>query len=101
MKRLDFGVASDAMGLSGGSVDFCTREGAERIRAQIQAYWRCRGLEVSVNLLCAGFHPAIRAARYDVRSDMINGMPKPAPTRVSGVPTGDAPALDIEREQAS
>jgi hypothetical protein len=23
-----------------------------------------------------GFHPAIRAARYDVRSDMINGMPR-------------------------
>jgi hypothetical protein len=31
-----------------------------------------------------GFHPAIRAARYDVRSDMVNGMPR--------VRTGQAPA---------
>jgi len=23
-----------------------------------------------------GFHPAIRAARFDVRSDMVNGMPR-------------------------
>jgi hypothetical protein len=29
-----------------------------------------------------GFHPAIRAARYDVRSDMVNGMPRaPGPKK--------------------
>ena len=31
-----------------------------------------------------GFHPAIRAARFDVRSDMVNGMPR-AVARMRGV----------------
>jgi hypothetical protein len=29
-----------------------------------------------IGLHNVGFHPAIRAARYDVRSDMVNGMPR-------------------------
>jgi hypothetical protein len=31
---------------------------------------------VLVALHNVGFHPAIRAARFDVRSDMVNGMPR-------------------------
>jgi len=33
---------------------------------------------VQIMLHNVGFHPAIRAARFDVRSDMINGMPRAA-----------------------
>lgn len=59
-----------------GSSDFCSREGAHALKEKIEAYWRERGQDVTISLQNVGFHPAIRAARYDVRSDMINGMPR-------------------------
>jgi hypothetical protein len=58
--------------------DFCSRDGALALKEKIEAYWRERGHNVMVALHNVGFHPAIRAARFDVRSDMINGMPRPA-----------------------
>lgn len=61
----------------GEGVDFCSREGAQIIKARIEAYWRDRGQHVMVMFENVGFHPAIRAARYDVRSDMMNGRPRP------------------------
>lgn len=59
--------------------DFCSRDGAHALKQRIEAYWRERGYNVQVLLHNVGFHPAIRAARYDVRSDMVNGMPRPKP----------------------
>ncbi|MBL8530642.1 MAG: hypothetical protein JNK94_02815 [Hyphomonadaceae bacterium] len=56
--------------------DYCSREGAAVLKAKIEAYWAARGQHVTVLLHNVGFHPAIRAARFDVRSDMINGMPR-------------------------
>ena len=56
--------------------DFCSREGAVALKAKIEAYWRERGQTVMISMQNVGFHPAIRAARYDVRSDMVNGMPR-------------------------
>lgn len=61
-----------------GEYDFCSRSGAQELKAKIEAYWAERGQKVQVMLHNVGFHPAIRAARFDVRSDMINGMPRPA-----------------------
>lgn len=61
-----------------GESDYCSRDGAMALKARIEAYWRERGLEVMIALHNVGFHPAIRAARYDVRSDMVNGMPRDA-----------------------
>lgn len=61
-----------------GESDFCSRNGAMALKAKIEAYWRERGHTVLVALHNVGFHPAIRAARFDVRSDMINGMPRSA-----------------------
>lgn len=65
-----------------GEYDFCSRKGANELKQKIEAYWRERGHNVQVVLHNVGFHPAIRAARFDVRSDMINGMP-----RIAGAPT--------------
>lgn len=62
--------------VSAGESDFCSRNGAMALKAKIEAYWRERGHTVFVALHNVGFHPAIRAARFDVRSDMINGMPR-------------------------
>lgn len=61
---------------SAGESDFCSRAGAQALKAKIEAYWLARGQTVMIALHNVGFHPAIRAARFDVRSDMVNGMPR-------------------------
>ena len=57
-------------------VDYTDRAGAEKLKARIEAYWRERGCEVQVTLVPAGFTAALRAARYDVRSELLNGLPQ-------------------------
>ena len=56
--------------------DWCDEEGAKRLREKINSYWAERGYEVDVDLVDAGFVPAMRSARCDVRSNMVNGMPR-------------------------
>ena len=56
--------------------DYCSQDGAAALKATIEAYWAERGQHVLVSLQNVGFHPAIRAARFDVRSDMLNGKPR-------------------------
>lgn len=56
--------------------DWCTAEGADRLKKRILEYWQERGYAVDVRLVDAGFMPAMRSARCDVRSDMVNGMPR-------------------------
>ena len=80
-ERFDDTVSNDddyfvGPGRGAGGSDFCSRAGAHVIKAKIEAYWAERGQSVQVMLHNVGFHPAIRAARFDVRSDMINGMPR-------------------------
>ena len=55
--------------------DFCNQDGAQRLKAKIEEYWTTRGFDVNINLIDAGFVPAMRSARTDVRSNMVNGMP--------------------------
>ena len=56
--------------------DFCNTDGARRLKSKIEDYWRDRGYDVDVKLIDAGFMAAMRSARTDVRSDMVNGMPR-------------------------
>lgn len=56
--------------------DFCNADGARRLKQRIEEYWRERGYAVDVKLVEAGFVAAMRSARTDVRSDMVNGLPK-------------------------
>lgn len=53
-----------------------SKAGAERLKERIEAYWRARGREVFVRITPSGFHRAIRSARYDLRSDLIDGLPR-------------------------
>ena len=55
--------------------DFCNVDGARRLKMRIEEYWRERGYNVDVKLIEAGFVAAMRSARTDVRSDMVNGFP--------------------------
>ncbi len=73
----------------GGGLDFCSREGAQAIKARIEAYWAERGHDVMVVLENVGFHPAIRAARYDIRSDMIDGRPRARRAKPAGAHESD------------
>jgi hypothetical protein len=55
--------------------DFCDDEGARRLKQRIEDYWRERGCAVDVKLVEARFAAAMRSARTDVRSDMLDGLP--------------------------
>lgn len=56
--------------------DYCSDEGAGRLRSLIQEYWKKQGYDVDVKLVQEGFVSTMRSSRYDVRSDMVNGMPR-------------------------
>ncbi|WP_425409961.1 hypothetical protein [Hyphococcus sp.] len=55
--------------------DLCNRDGASRLAAKIQDFWRKRGFDVVVETKDEGFVSTMRSARTDIRSNMINGMP--------------------------
>lgn len=69
----DLGVTEVA--LRGAPGEYTDRTGAEKLKSMIEAYWRERGYDLTVNLVPAAFTPALRASRYDVRSDLTNGLP--------------------------
>lgn len=56
--------------------DWCNEDGARRLKQKIEQYWSERGFEVDVDLVDACFIAAMRSARTDVRSNMVNGMPR-------------------------
>ena len=56
--------------------DYTDRDGANALKQRIEAYWRERGYEVEVSLVDAPFAAALRAARVDVRSGTVNGLPR-------------------------
>ena len=56
--------------------DLCNNDGASRLANQIKEFWRKRGYDVDVETKAEGFVSTMRSARTDLRSDMINGMPR-------------------------
>lgn len=56
--------------------DWCNEDGARRLKNKIEQYWSERGYDVNVDLVDACFIAAMRSARTDIRSNMINGMPR-------------------------
>jgi hypothetical protein len=56
--------------------DFCNVDGARRLKQRIEDYWKDKGYNVDVKLVEAPFVAAMRSARTDVRSDMVNGFPR-------------------------
>jgi len=56
--------------------DFCNVDGARRLKMRIEEYWKDKGYNVDVKLVEAPFVAAMRSARTDVRSDMVNGFPR-------------------------
>ena len=64
--------------------DLCTDSGAQRLAAKIEDFWRKKGFDVQVDLRPEGFVSTMRSSRTDVRSDMVNGMPRRIAIPVSG-----------------
>ena len=56
--------------------DLCTNDGAARLAAKIKDFWRKKGFDVDVETHDEGFVSTMRSARTDLRSDMVNGMPR-------------------------
>jgi muconolactone delta-isomerase len=47
-----------------------------RLKAKIEAFWRARGYAVTVQLCDGPFENSLREARVDLRSDLVDGLPK-------------------------
>ena len=60
--------------------DFSTKAGASILASKIADYWCQRGYEVMVQLEEMGFHPALRTVRCEIRSNLVNGLPRTATT---------------------
>lgn len=65
--------------------DWTNSAGAAVLKTKIETYWRERGYEVQVMLVDGPFSAALRATRVDVRSEMINGLPRAALKRRAAV----------------
>jgi hypothetical protein len=64
--------------------DYTDRAGAEALKARIEAFWQERGYAIQVTLVMAAFTPTLRSARFDVRSELVNGLPRKCCARGSG-----------------
>ena len=58
--------------------NYCDRKGAEALKSKIEVYWALRGKRVQVWIEQKAFHAALRGSRFDVRSDLVNGLPSPS-----------------------
>lgn len=56
--------------------DFCSSDGASRLQNAIRDYWRKKGFDVEIELVHEGFVSTMRSSRFDIRSNMVNGMPR-------------------------
>lgn len=64
----------------------CDRAGAERIARKIEEFWRDRGKIVNTRIVPKGFHSAIRSTRYEVHSDLVDGLPSPDAVKIATGP---------------
>lgn len=60
------------------SRNWCDREGAYALKAQIEAYWRERGHAVQVWIEEKPYSMTMRGTHFVVRSNIVSGLPSPA-----------------------
>ncbi len=56
--------------------NFTTEEGAAQLASQIRAYWAEQGADVVAWAEKTEFDPRLRACRFDVRTNLVNAMPR-------------------------
>ena len=74
-RRRHTGAKSGALLPSPSEEDYLDIDGASRLKQKIEAYWRARGHNVQIFFQHGPFVPALRSARVDIRSTMVNGFP--------------------------
>ena len=57
--------------------EYCDVAGAMKLKEKIESYWSERGHTVFVKIEKKGYVGTMRGARFDIRSDLFNGMPLP------------------------
>lgn len=57
-------------------MELTDQKGAVELKARIEAYWRERGHDIQVMLVDGGFSATMRTGRVDVRSNLVNGLPR-------------------------
>lgn len=62
--------------------EWCTRKGAEALKAKIEAYWQEKGRPVQVWIEPRGFAVSLRGSHYVVRSDLVGGLPTASPQQI-------------------
>lgn len=63
--------------------DYTDRQGANTLKDRIEAYWRERGFDIQVILVEGAFTQSLRGCRMDLRSDLVNGLPRQALRRAA------------------
>lgn len=56
-------------------LDLTSEVGARLLKETLEAYWRERGYDPECRIIEIGFQPQTRHIRYDVRSNICNGIP--------------------------
>lgn len=56
-------------------MNYFTKQGAETLKKRIEDFWSKQGYIVNVRLVPQGFNVKLRLARWDIKSDLINGRP--------------------------
>lgn len=75
MSVVDFGTTNPRC--SGTDENYTTNKaGAELLKLRIEAYWRERGHVVQVVLEEKAFNETARGCRWDIRSNLCNGLPQ-------------------------
>lgn len=52
-----------------------TKNEAQGLARRIEAFWLARGCHVNVVAVRMEYDPRLRAVRYELRSDLVNGLP--------------------------
>lgn len=73
----DFGDLPSSPAPLVGEGDASTRDGAHRLKKKIEDYWGARGYAVQVAVIPHEFVQAMRSRRYEIKSDLVNGWPRP------------------------
>lgn len=55
-------------------LEWCDRAGADALKRKIAAHWK--GHKIVFATVAGPFTASLRASRFDVRSDMVNGLPR-------------------------
>ncbi len=61
--------------------NYFAKDGARALQQRIKDYWQERGYDIQVDVVPSEYDAKVRSVRYDVRSQLRNGMP---PRRKAG-----------------